>query len=161
MNLSATPLMHGLVNEFEITVPNDDLVSVNPEFTKDNVIKLTPDNVNTFVRNVGTGGDTGRMERHEAYMKGFLKMALDAVNTSNLQVIQDAADTCANSDHVDTDIQKSKYGTLLSALGEITLENISFYTVDGEYETVEGQTQFTVDQNALLDTLVSVFYLEK
>lgn len=161
MNLSATPMMHGLVNEFEITVPNNDLVNVDPIFTKDNVIKLTPENVNTFVRDMGDGSDTGRMERHEAYMRGFLKMALNATTSSNLQIIQDAADTCAESDHVDTDIQQSKYGMLLNALSEIPLENISFYTVGGTYATVDGQTQFTIDQNGLLDILASVFYLEK
>lgn len=161
MNMSATPMMHELVNEFEITVPNDDLAATYTEFVKDSVVKLTANNVNAFVRNLGASGDKGRMERQEAYMKGFLKMALNAATASNLQTIMDAAEVCANSEHVNTDIPKAKYGTLLNALSEITEENVSFYTVGGEYSTVNGQTQFVIDQNALIEILVNVFYLEK
>ena len=157
LNMEATPMIHGLVREFEVTVPNDDLA----DLVKGSKVTLTVDNVTSFVRDPAASGDEGRMERQEAYMRGFLNMLIESLTAENLSHIQEVINSCIGSEHVNIDVPRAKTATLLNALSVIPLENVNFYTVSGEYRTADGNTQFLVDEDDLLATIVEVFYLEK
>lgn len=78
VNMDAIPVMTELVGNVEVTVPDNSLLEVNPEFTEGAKVVLTKDNVEQYVRYRDTEQEQSalvRQNRQKSFLQAYMKKA--------------------------------------------------------------------------------------
>lgn len=162
MDLSILPELQNVVGELQVTVPNDSLVEVDPTWTKGSVVTLNEDNVEKFVRTRDTEQDfsnTDRMERQKAYIGAYVQRIKEMLTNNFDNTIQLLYNVCMDTT---TNITLDDIQTFSSMLLSYSYDsNSDFYTLKGEDKTGELHDEFEVDQEALQQLVVKLFYKEE
>lgn len=162
MDLSILPELQNVVGELQVTVPNDSLVEVDPTWTKGSVVTLNEDNVEKFVRTRDTEQDfsnTDRMERQKAYIGAYVQRIKEMLTNNFDNTIQLLYNVCMDTT---TNITLDDIQTFSSMLLSYSYDsNSDFYTLKGEDKTGELHDEFEVDQEALQQLVVELFYEEE
>lgn len=162
MDLSILPEFQNVVGDLQVTVPNDSLVKVDPTWTKGSVVMLNADNVEKFVRTRDTGQDfsnTDRMERQKAYIGAYVQKIKEMLTNDFDNTVQMLYNVCMN---MTTNITLDDIQAFSSMLLSYSYDsNSDFYTLQGDDKTGELHDEFEVDQEALQQLIVELFYEEE
>ncbi len=157
MNMDAIALLTDAVGGVRVTV-TDDFSAVDPTIPMGETV-LTGEQALSFIqtrKGVGTQMNVSRMERHESYMQGFLsslKVKLEESDTFALQTYD------AIAEYVVSDCSATTLNSLVNRYTEYAFTEI--ITPTGE--NVKGDTymEFRVDEAALQELMLQLFYSEK
>lgn len=159
-NRSSLPYLNDLVGGVTVTVPNSDLEADYPEFQEGAAVTLTNENIETFLRSRDTGEDfsnEGRMERQRAFMTAYTEQFKDLAMEDPNGLWNQMEEM---EDYVQTSITKNKYLDLAGTLEQVSFTPDNYYTPAGEDQLGELHDEFHVDEDALLEQVISLFYEE-
>lgn len=158
LSMDGIPLLVEKVGGVTVTVPDDSLEAVNPQWTQGSQIQLTPDNVEDFVRYRDTGESQSaivRMERQQEFLNAYAAKARQ-VYGKNPSLITDLY--TALEDYMVTDISNGQFAQIMGGLAE--QENIRTWTLPGEGTQGEGFDEYHVDDSQLYEKILETFYKE-
>ncbi|MCD8336805.1 MAG: LCP family protein [Lachnospiraceae bacterium] len=158
-NVSALPYINSLVGGVTVTVPNEDLAEDYTEFQKGNVVTLDDSNIEAFLRSRDTAEDfsnDGRMERQRVFMTAFVDQFITRIS-------EDLNGTWSDIEKADeyalTSITKNEYITLANLLLSIDIDECDYYTPEGEDYLGTLHDEFYIDEEALQEKILELFYL--
>lgn len=153
VNLESIPHLTELVDYVDVTVPNDSLASVNPNWKKGSVAHLTANNTEQFVRyrdtNVSQSALT-RMDRQIAFATAF-EDRVKALQSEDSSTVSDIYDGLKS--YMVTNMDADDFLNLeqARASGKMT-------TIPGKGTTGDIYDEYHIDQNKLYDLIVRNFY---
>ena len=157
-NLESFTKISDIIGSIHVKVPNSDLEKFGINEGQDLVINA--DNMELFVRYRDTSAyntNRGRMERQQAYINGALNH-VKALFENNPQTMWNNIQRL--EDVMLTNITRNRYLDLIKTLNNVTYNSQDFYTPPGEMS--HGLfDEFRVDEDALLEKVIELFYLEK
>lgn len=155
MNMDGISEITDYVGGVEIIVPDNSLEDVNPEFKEGAEVTLTGENAEQFVRYRDTDKSQSalvRQERQKTYLQAFLKKAQE-------QVSKDAGFITGLYDSIKsysvTNMGNDIFAKLLTASQNGIADS---QTVPGEGTQGKNFDEYHVDEDALSDMLISMFY---
>lgn len=159
-NQSSMTHINDLVGGVTVTVPNNDLAAEYPQLTEGAVVKLDDTNVGAYLQYRDTETDLsneGRIERQQSYVTAYvgqLKQVLqeDLEGTWNRLEEMDT--------YLQTSITKNKYLSLAKLLEKTDFSSDSYYRPEGENVVGEEHDEFYVDEEALQEKIIDLFYEE-
>ena len=160
-NRASLPLLGDVIGPVSVTVPNDDLADENAAYTAGSVVTIDASNLETFVRSRDTSADlsnVGRMERQQAYINGAMEQILKLLRESpnNMWKIIQEAEDC-----VQTNITRSRYLDLTRVLKNTSYSAGDYYIPEGEQVVGDFHDEFYPDEDALLQKVIDIFYIER
>ena len=159
-NRTSIPMINQFVGGVTVVVPNDDLAEVNSQFTQGNVVTLDDQNVEQYIRYRDTGvsfSNSGRIQRQQSYITGYVKK-LQAQLDADLEGTWEKTEKMEQ--YVYTSITKNKYLDMAELLMKIEFSDSDFYRPEGKAVVGEEHDEFYVDDEALLEQLIQIFYEE-
>lgn len=134
---------------------DEDFTYIDPEMIKDTDYTLYGDNALRYIRarmNVGDGTNLSRMKRHREYIYALLEKTKDKQNSGKdpMELLSKLSGSLVSDCTLDqmSDL-KNKFESY--ALGEIT-------TINGEALQGEKHVEYYVDEDALLNMVLSTFF---
>lgn len=166
VDLKLIPYVNDAVGGVTVTVPNDQLVKVNPEWKEGSKVTLHGDDAERFIRYRDTeidGTPFVRQEQHKAYIAGFTD-ALRKKSKEDSSLVSRLSDDL--KDYMVTDMNKGEYEkTALDGIqGEFNPEK-DMINLPGHAEVGEGgdgnlYDQWFVDYTQAIPVLLDLFYRE-
>lgn len=162
-NNSSVDELNDMVGGLTVTVPNDDLLNRYPEMKKGAEVTLTGETADDFARWRDVSilySNNGRMERQKEFSSRFLEKFVAMAKADIEGTWQKITDYSAC---YQTSITKSQYLDLTERFKTESFSEDQYYILAGEdgHDDVNDVDIFTVDEDSLMDTLVSLFYLEE
>ena len=159
-NQSSITSINDLVGGVTVTVPNDDLAAMYPELKKGAVVTLDDSNVKDFLQHRDTAADfsnEGRIERQQAYVTAYVDLLKDRLASEPDQLWQEIGQM---NDYLQTSITKNKYLSLARLLEKVSFTDADYYRPTGKDSTGELHDEFYVDEDALQQLVIDLFYEE-
>ncbi len=157
LNMDAVSILADAVGGVPVTV-TDDFSAVDPNLPMGDTV-LTGKRALTFVQSRSGVGDQlnlSRMERQKAFMKGFVT-AVNQKLDQNSRFPLDLYESI--SDYTVTDCSATAFSEILERCGDYELAEI--VTPAGENKLGEEYMEYYVDEAALQDLVLRLFYSEK
>lgn len=157
VNMDGIPVMTEAAGNVQVVIPDNSLEEVNPEFTEGAEVTLTKDNVEQFVRYRDTGREQSalvRQDRQKVFIEAYIKKAQEqyAKDASFVTKLYESMKS-----YMITNIGNDIFVKLLSAVQE---EEASVHTLPGKGAQGEYFDEYRVDEEALQEMIISVFYRE-
>lgn len=159
-NQSSITSINDLVGGVTVTVPNDDLAAMYPELKKGAVVTLDDSNVKDFLQHRDTAADfsnEGRIERQQAYVTAYVDLLKDRLASEPDQLWQEIGQM---NDYLQTSITKNKYLSLARLLEKVSFTDADYYRPTGKDSAGELHDEFYVDEDALKQLVIDLFYEE-
>ncbi len=159
-NRSSLPYINDLAGGITVTVPNDDLEEVDPVFKKGAQVKLDDSNIETYLRTRDIEVDfsnEGRMERQKGFITAFVDQMMDKLRQEPEATWNNAQ---RMNDYVLTSITRNKYIDLVNLVDKVSFDDSDFYIPEGEDRLGDLHDEFYVDESALQEKIVELFYEE-
>ena len=159
-NQSSITSINDLVGGVTVTVPNDDLAAMYPELKKGAVATLDDSNVKDFLQHRDTAADfsnEGRIERQQAYVTAYVDLLKDRLASEPDQLWQEIGQM---NDYLQTSITKNKYLSLAGLLEKVSFTDADYYRPTGKDSAGELHDEFYVDEDALQQLVIDLFYEE-
>lgn len=157
VNMDGIPVMTEAAGNVQVVIPDNSLEEVNPEFTEGAEVTLTKDNVEQFVRYRNTGREQSalvRQDRQKIFIEAYMKKAQE-------QYAKDASFVTglyeSMKPYMVTNIGNDLFVKLLSVAQE---GKSSVHTLPGEGAQGDYFDEYHVDEEALQEMIISVFYRE-
>ena len=158
-DLSMLGNIQNIVGELEVTVPNDSLENVNPEWTEGKTITITKDNAEAYLRTRNTKEDFSnnkRMERQKVYLDAYFKklknMLQDDIENTVKILYNNCKDMTTNINL--TDIQNFAQMILTY---DFDLNN-DYYILKGENVLGANHDEFYLDMDYFNELILKLFY---
>lgn len=158
LNIDAIPILADSVGGVTVTVPDDSLSGENSEFVPGSQVTLTSENAETFVRYRDIGQDQSalvRMERQKVFLEAY-GQRLKEVYSQDPSIVGKILS--AVDPYMVTSIGNDQY--LKMADSYLTAGETASYTVPGEGTLGDGFDEYHVDENALYEMVLEIFYEE-
>lgn len=164
IDLSAIPVLNDAVGGVEVTIL-EDLTIKDPTLTVGEKITLRGQQAEWYVRSrlseepeATADANNYRMERQKQYLSAFAHKVLDATKQDLALPI-----TLYNvaSDYMVTNVSASKVAYLASLMVQKGFDDNSILTVPGKSSMGETYAEFHVDEEALYEMILDVFYIEQ
>ena len=159
-NQASITSINDLVGGVTVTVPNDDLAAMYPELKKGAVVTLDDSNVKDFLQHRDTAADfsnEGRIERQQAYVTAYVDLLKDRLASEPDQLWQEIGQM---NDYLQTSITKNKYLSLARLLEKVSFTDADYYRPTGKDSAGELHDEFYVDEDALQQLVIDLFYEE-
>ena len=159
-NQSSITSINDLVGGVTVTVPNDDLAAMYPELKKGAVVTLDDSNVKDFLQHRDTAVDfsnEGRIERQQAYVTAYVDLLKNRLASEPDQLWQEIGQM---NDYLQTSITKNKYLSLARLLEKVSFTDADYYRPAGKDSAGELHDEFYVDEDALKQLVIDLFYEE-
>lgn len=159
-NQSSITSINDLVGGVTVTVPNDDLAAMYPELKKGAVVTLDASNVKDFLQHRDTAADfsnEGRIERQQAYVTAYVDLLKNRLASEPDQLWQEIGQM---NDYLQTSITKNKYLSLARLLEKVSFTDADYYRPTGKDSAGELHDEFYVDEDALRQLVIDLFYEE-
>lgn len=157
INMDGIPVAVKTVGDVELTVPNDSLESVNPEFKEGAEVLITEENAEQFVRyrdvNVSHSA-ISRTERQKVFLKVFAQKAKED-SEGNTTLIVDMYE--ALEPYMVTNMGNDVFAKLLQAKFD---SDSGIVDVPGAKVQGTSFDEFHVDDNQLFELVLRMFYKE-
>lgn len=157
INMDAIPIMTEAVGNIQVVIPDNSLSEINPEFAEGAEVTLTKDNVEQFVRYRNIGREQSalvRQDRQKIFIEAYMKKAQE-------QYAKDASFVTglyeSMKPYMVTNIGNDLFVKLLSVAQE---GKSSVHTLPGEGAQGDYFDEYHVDEEALQEMIISVFYRE-
>lgn len=160
VNLSAIMYLNDAVGGVDVMVL-DDITLRDPALVKGRQVHLMGESAFWYVKYRNTdifASADMRLARQKQYLTAFLGVAKEAVKKEPF-VIFDLYK--ALEPHMVTDISLIEAAYLASLYGRYTFDENSFYILAGETVMAERFEEFYVDENALYELILNIFYEKK
>ena len=161
MDLSKLSILQEIVGTLAVVVPNDSLVEIDPSWTAGSTIEINSDNVEKYVRSRDIEHDFSnmyRMERQKSYLNAYMikiqEMIDEDIDNTVTKLYNISKQLVTNISL--TDIQNFAAMVQTYSYDEQT----DFYTLAGENVVGVNHDEFEVDNEALMELLVKLFYKE-
>lgn len=155
MNMDGIPVITDFVGGVEITVPDNSLIDVNPDFYEGAIVRITGENAEQFVRYRDvdqTQSALVRQERQKTYLQALIKKAQEKTAGDAGFV----ADLCERvKSYIVTSMGNDIFAKLLAASQNGITE---METIPGEGVQGKNFDEYHVDKDALSDLIISMFY---
>lgn len=158
INMDGIPVLTEAVVGVTVTVPDNSLTGVNPQWTQGSQIQLTPENVEDFVRYRDTSvsqSALGRMERQQIFLNAYAQKAQE-VYGQNPSLITELYTSL--EDYMVTNISNDQFIQIMEGLGEGG--NTDTWILPGEGTQGEGFDEYHVDDSQLYEKIIETFYKE-
>lgn len=157
VNMDGIPVMTEAAGNVQVVIPDNSLEEVNPEFTEGAEVTLTKDNVEQFVRYRNTGREQSalvRQDRQKIFIEAYMKKAQEqyAKDASFVMGLYESM-----KPYMVTNIGNDLFVKLLSVAQE---GKSSVHTLPGKGAQGEYFDEYRVDEEALQEMIISVFYRE-
>lgn len=159
-NQSSITSINDLVGGVTVTVPNDDLAALYPELKKGAVVTLDDSNVKDFLQHRDTAADfsnEGRIERQQAYVTAYVDLLKNRLASEPDQLWQEIGQM---NDYLQTSITKNKYLSLARLMEKVSFTDADYYRPTGKDSAGELHDEFYVDEDALKQLVIDLFYEE-
>jgi anionic cell wall polymer biosynthesis LytR-Cps2A-Psr (LCP) family protein len=159
-NQDSMPYINNLAGGITVTVPNDDLEELYPEFSKGRQVTLTDENIETFLRYrdiTKTFSNEGRMERQKAYITAYIEK-VQQMDLSQIVETWDALEEM--EDYLQTSITKNKYLDLAEYLQAVEFTGDNYEQLEGTEQEGELHDEFYPDEEALQEEIIKLFYIK-
>lgn len=155
LNMDGIPILTELVDGVEVTVPDDSLQEVYPEFTEGAKVTLTKENTEQFVRYRDITESQSALVRSER-QKVFLEAYLERVQ----QIASEDPGIVTRIYEGVQDYMVSNMGTdIFAQLLEASLKNTpESCSLPGEGTEGQDFDEFHVEEDALYDLVLQMFY---
>lgn len=158
-NIAAISEFHDVIGEIVIQIDDEDKQYLNDDFNKGDFITLTSANVEDFVRFRDTGqeySNEGRMRRQKLYVEAYLER-LKVLLDKNLE------GTILKMESVFSNAITNVGLNEITTFAEMALSykfdpETDYYTVEGENITGKYHDEFLVDEKALEQMVLQIFY---
>jgi len=152
LRMDGIPLLADVLGGIEVIVPDDVMSDEEEHYSKGDVITLTSETAERFLRFRDTSvtqSAIDRQARQRAFMEGFMKKAKEA-GEKDSSLVTKFYDTL--KPYMVTNMGNDQFAKLLAA------ENLGSDMLPGE--GVEGamHDEFYVDQQAMQELLIEMFY---
>ncbi len=159
VNMNAIATINDAVGGIKVTVL-EDMTKIDPDFVKDNQIHLMGDKAFWYVKYRDTdifGSADMRLERQKQYVSGLIGAARRAVK-KDVSVVLDLYQAVTPQMVTDISLDKALY--LASIVSDYSFDSDSFYTLAGETVMGEQFEEFYLDEDALYELIIDIFYKE-
>lgn len=157
MNMDAIAILNDAVGGVTVTV-EDDFSKVDSSIPMGEVT-LTGEQALSFIqtrKDVSDQMNISRMNRHEEYMKNFVTAFNEKVKEDDTFVLKTYEDV---SPYVVSDCSINSFSAMLNRYADYTLREI--VTPSGENVLTEDYMEFHVDEKALEELIMNMFYTKK
>ena len=155
MNMDGISVITDFVGEIQLTIPDDSLADVNPEYKKGAVVDITGETAEQFVRYRDidkTQSALVRQERQKTFLQALVQKAQEKAG-------EDAGFVTGLYDSVKsytvTNMGNDIFAKLLAASQNGITDT---ETVPGEGTHGENFDEYHIDEDALSDLIISMFY---
>ncbi|MCD8015069.1 MAG: LCP family protein [Lachnospiraceae bacterium] len=159
-NKDSMTWINDLVGGVTVTVPNSELEELYPEFAEGAVVTLDDTNVSAFLQYRDTSEDftnEGRMDRQQVYITAYIEQ----VQQMDLDAFEDAWESMEEMEgYVQTSVTKSQYLDLAELVLSLDFSDGNYIQLAGEDEAGELHDEFLVDEEALQETIIDLFYIK-
>lgn len=159
-NQSSMIGINNLVGGVTVEVPNNDVAALHPELTAGAVVKLDDTNIRDYLhfRDITAElSNEGRIERQQVYVTAYIEKMKQ-------QLQKDLNGTWAKLEEMDsylqTSITKNKYISLANLLEVVEFTPDNYYRPEGENVVGEEHDEFYIDEEALREKVIELFYEE-
>lgn len=160
LDFKAIPVINDAVGGVTVTA-NEDLSGKKISFKKGDIINLNSNNVLAYLRtrdHVTVESNMKRVERQFGYIKGFWSKVKD-MTKRNISAPVNIYNKMQK--YSVTDINPSKVAYLTSCVFENRNDiHIDFHTLKGESILKDGYAEYHLDNTAVFETVLDVFYEE-
>jgi LCP family protein required for cell wall assembly len=159
-NIDSMPYINNLAGGITVTVPNDELSEIDPSFYEGATVTLDDSNVSTFLRYRDTSEaftNNGRMERQKAYVTAYIEK-IQQMGVSEITESWDAIEDM--EDYLQTSITKNQYLDLMDKIQSVDFDTADYLSIQGENVQGELYNEFYPDEDALMETILTLFYRE-
>ncbi len=159
INMSAIPTINDAVGGVDVTVL-EDLTRKDASLVKDTDVHLMGESAFWYVKYRNTnefGSADRRLDRQKQYLNAFIGKAKEAAK-KDVSVVLNLYK--AVSSQMVTDITIDEVAYLAPILTDYRFESDSFYMLEGETVMGEQFEEFYVDEDALYEMILEVFYEE-
>ena len=159
IDIPAIGVLNDAVGGVPVTIL-EDMTDIDPAMTKGATITLTGEQARKYVRtreHVNADANNARMQRQRHYVTSFIRKVLEAAR-SNLSVVFSLYQAASSYMTTNLDASEVIYLTSLVMTRDFTSQNI--VTVPGEAVMGEQYAEYYVDQDALYEIILDVYYNE-
>lgn len=159
VDVSDLALIQSMIKEIEVEIPDDTLKSMNPTWSKGNIVTIDEKNVELFLRSRDSEvafSNENRMEHQIAYLEGFRKKFM-GMNADEQELLLQNLYEHVNSLETNISLQNLQiYGNMFA---KYTYQQNQIYRLKGEYHS-ELHDEFMLDEQQLNEMLIKLFYKE-
>lgn len=158
LNMDAIPILADSVGGVPVTVPDDSLEAVDPEFQEGAQVVLTGENAETFVRYRDTEESQSaiaRMNRQNVFLDAYGEKAKEEFSKNPGLLAELYTDL---ESYMVTNIGKDQLAKVLQDASQDSMR--SRWTVPGEGSQGEAFDEYHVDDSQLYEKIMETFYEE-
>lgn len=159
-NQSSMTYINNLVGGVTVKVPNNDVAILHPELRAGAVVKLGDSNVHDFLQYRDTAqelSNEGRIERQQVYVTAYVDLIKQQLREELNGTWRKLEDMNA---YLQTSITKNKYIDLANLLDSVEFTPDNYYRPEGQNVVGEEHDEFYVDEEALREKVIELFYEE-
>lgn len=154
LSMGAVPVLNDSIGGVSVTI-EDDLSSIDPDFTPGKTVRLMGDKALSFVRaRMGVGDQTNisRMRRQRAYINGYITQA-KAAFMANAEILFDTVQ-CLDR-YMLTDMSTELMAAITDSISTYDIQDT--YTPAGVSVTGEEFMEFYVDKKSMWTEIRRIF----
>ena len=159
-NQTSMTYINSLAGGITLTVPNDDLAEKYPQLQKGATVTLDDSNVTDFLQYRDTAKDfsnEGRIERQQTYINAYVPRIKTRLSEDMNGVWEELQEM---EDYLQTSITRNKYLEMANLLESVSFTDADYYRPEGEDQAGELHDELYVDEGALQELVISLFYEE-
>lgn len=159
IDMPAIAVLNDAIGGVEVTVL-EDLSTRDPELTEGAVVTLDGSQARTYVRSrdqVSVEANNARMQRQRQYAMAFLRKVLSKAK-ENISIVLTLYQAVKDYMTTDIDLSQALYLANIAMKGDAS--GLDIVTVPGEVAMGEKYAEYHVDDGALYEILLDVFYVE-
>lgn len=160
-DISLLPRIQNLVGKLEVVVPNASLEYLDQGYDAGSTVVITDENVEQFVRSRDTEQDfsnDGRMERQKAYIEAYLAQLKERLASDFSGVVSDLSGILPRTS---TNIDLTEITNFANMLLDYEFSDEDYYILEGESQSGMFHDEFIVDEAALQELALKIFYKEE
>ena len=155
MELESIGYITDAIGGVKVTVPVD-MTAADESFKEGAEVVLSGKLAEKFLRaraELDDKTNTGRMSRHELFLRAFMVSAFEAVK-KDVSLIPNLYNKAARTSYTDITLDEAVY------LADLAIKtDISFHSIKGTTDTSGTFDEFRADQNALYKLILDIFYI--
>lgn len=157
-NQDSMPYINELAGGITLTVPNNDLQEKYPEMAEGAQVTLDDSNIKDFLQYRNTEesfSNEGRMQRQKAYLTAYVEK-MQSMDENDLEKAWDSLDVM--DDYIQTSVTRNQYLGLVKTLKKAEFTEDSIEQLPGTDQEGDLHDEFHVDEDALRELIIRLFY---
>ena len=157
-NQDSMPYINELAGGITLTVPNNDLQEKYPEMAEGAQVTLDDSNIKDFLQYRDTEesfSNEGRIQRQKAYLTAYVEK-MQSMDENDLEKAWDSLEVM--DDYIQTSVTRNQYLGLVKSLKKAEFTEDSIEQLPGTDQEGDLHDEFHVDEEALQELVIRLFY---